>query len=73
MYNEETFIYNLWCYCCMEKKLIFESKIIENKGLIKTGRINSVKLIPFIGKKVRVELFEAGEPHDLKQKRSKGI
>lgn len=37
----------------------FETMVKENKGLIKTARINSVKLVPFIGKKVIIRVSEA--------------
>jgi hypothetical protein len=42
----------------MKRKDKFESTVREQKGLIKVGKITSKSLVPFINKKVKVEVEE---------------
>jgi hypothetical protein len=36
----------------------FEATVREQKGILRTGKVNSKKLVPFIGKKVKMEVKE---------------
>ena len=42
------------------KQVSFDCVVRENKGIFKTGRINSLELVPFIGKRVVVTIKEVG-------------